>query len=96
MSRAEILRSVPAHVRFISAEPLLGPLPGLDLNGIDWLIVGGESGPGFRPMNPDWQETSAIALSKAAFRTSTNKAQHSALKPTHCLTGGMEATTLLL
>ena len=52
--RADILRQIPAPVRFISAEPLLGPLPDLDLTGIDWLIVGGESGPGFRPMDPDW------------------------------------------
>ena len=43
--RADALREVPAAVRFISAEPLLGPLEGLDLDGIDWLIAGGESGP---------------------------------------------------
>ncbi|HWH10677.1 MAG TPA: DUF5131 family protein [Solirubrobacteraceae bacterium] len=43
--RADALRRVPAAVRFISAEPLLGPLDGLDLDGIDWLIAGGESGP---------------------------------------------------
>jgi protein gp37 len=52
--RADVLRQVPARVRFISAEPLLGPLPGLDLTGIHWLIVGGETGPGFRPMDPAW------------------------------------------
>jgi protein gp37 len=52
--RADILRETPAAVRFISAEPLLGPLPSLNLRGIDWLIVGGESGPGARPMHPDW------------------------------------------
>jgi protein gp37 len=52
--RADLLRAVPAIVRFISAEPLLGPLPDLALAGIDWLIVGGESGPGFRPMDHDW------------------------------------------
>lgn len=52
--RADHLRRAPAAVRFISAEPLLGPLPSLDLTGIDWLIVGGESGPGARPMHPDW------------------------------------------
>jgi protein gp37 len=45
---------VPAHVRFISAEPLLGPLDTLNLDGIHWLITGGESGAGFRPCNPDW------------------------------------------
>lgn len=52
--RADHLRRTPAAVRFISAEPLLGPLPSLDLGGIDWLIVGGESGPNARPMHPDW------------------------------------------
>jgi protein gp37 len=44
VQRADFLRTVPAAVRFISAEPLLGPLPSLDLTGIDWLIAGGESG----------------------------------------------------
>jgi protein gp37 len=39
---------------FLSCEPLLGPLPGLDLAGIDWIIVGGESGPGHRPVDPAW------------------------------------------
>jgi len=41
-------------MRFLSLEPLLGPLGRLDLTGIDWVIVGGESGPGARPMHPDW------------------------------------------
>ena len=77
VGRADLLRQTPAAVRFISAEPLLGPLvhdrfalawpgvrmptwndgsdrPGLDLTGIDWLIVGGESGKGHRPMDPQW------------------------------------------
>lgn len=52
--RVDHLRNTPAAVRFISAEPLLGPLPSLDLTGISWLIAGGESGPGARPMHPDW------------------------------------------
>jgi protein gp37 len=52
--RADHLRDTPAAVRFLSLEPLLGPLPSLDLTGIDWVIVGGESGPGARPMHPDW------------------------------------------
>jgi protein gp37 len=52
--RADALRRIPAAVRFISAEPLLGPLPSLNLEGIDWLIIGGESGPGFRPMDHAW------------------------------------------
>jgi protein gp37 len=52
--RADHLRAVPATVRFLSLEPLLGPLPDLDLTGIDWVIVGGESGRGYRPVHPDW------------------------------------------
>lgn len=52
--RADHLRDTPAAVRWISAEPLLGPLPSLDLTGIDWLVVGGESGANHRPINPDW------------------------------------------
>lgn len=53
-SRADALRQASAAVRFISAEPLLGPLPSLDLTAIDWLIVGGESGIGHRPMDAAW------------------------------------------
>ncbi len=53
-SRIDLLRSTGARVKFLSLEPLLGPLPDLDLRGIDWVIVGGESGPGARPMDPDW------------------------------------------
>jgi protein gp37 len=52
--RADALREVPAAVRFLSCEPLLGPLPSLNLEGIDWVIVGGESGKNARPMNMDW------------------------------------------
>jgi len=52
--RIDDLRGVPAAVRFLSLEPLLGPLPELDLTDIDWVIVGGESGPGARPVNADW------------------------------------------
>jgi len=52
--RADFLRLVPSAVRFISAEPLLGPLTGLDLTGIDWLIAGGESGVGHRPIKAEW------------------------------------------
>lgn len=85
VQRADVLRAAPAAVRFISAEPLLGPLvplarvggerekfglppfvweddkagenPGLNLDGIDWIIVGGESGPGHRPMDLEWART---------------------------------------
>lgn len=52
--RADFLRRVPSSVRFISAEPLLGPIDHLDLSGISWLITGGESGHGHRHCNPDW------------------------------------------
>ncbi|WP_295790435.1 DUF5131 family protein [uncultured Microbacterium sp.] len=52
--RVDHLRSVPAAVRFLSCEPLIGPLKNLDLRGIDWVITGGESGPGARPLDPDW------------------------------------------
>jgi protein gp37 len=52
--RLSDLQAVPAAVRFLSCEPLIGPLEGLDLDGIGWLIAGGESGPGRRPLNPDW------------------------------------------
>lgn len=54
VERADYLREVPAAVRFISAEPLLGELTGLDLTNIDWLIAGGESGHGYRPVNVAW------------------------------------------
>jgi protein gp37 len=54
IERADRLRQVPAAVRFISAEPLLGPLDDLALTGIDWLIVGGESGNRHRRIDPEW------------------------------------------
>jgi protein gp37 len=54
VDRIEFLRRVAARVRFLSLEPLLGPLDELDLRGIDWAIVGGESGPGARPMDAGW------------------------------------------
>lgn len=54
LHRADALRKVPAVVRFLSCEPLLGPLGGINLAGIDWLIAGGESGPNARPMSSDW------------------------------------------
>lgn len=54
MSRIEWLRKVPTENRFLSIEPLLEPLPYLDLSGINWVIVGGESGKYFRPMKESW------------------------------------------
>jgi protein gp37 len=58
-SQAEVkriadLRRVPAAIRFLSIEPLLGPIEALDLSGIHWVIVGGESGPKSRPMKEEW------------------------------------------
>jgi protein gp37 len=52
--RVDDLRTVPAAIRFLSCEPLLGPLGELDLAGIGWVITGGESGPGHRPVDPRW------------------------------------------
>lgn len=52
--RIDHLRETGAKVKFLSLEPLLGPLPALNLSGIDWVIVGGESGPGARPIAEDW------------------------------------------
>jgi protein gp37 len=53
-SRIKHLREAPAGVRFLSIEPLIGPVGVLDLRDIDWVIVGGESGPGARPMHTEW------------------------------------------
>ncbi len=54
LGRPAALKETRAQTKFLSLEPLLGPLPSLELTGIDWVIVGGESGPGARPMQPDW------------------------------------------
>jgi protein gp37 len=52
--RVDHLRKTGARIKFLSIEPLLGPLRRLNLRGIDWVIVGGESGPGARPIDPEW------------------------------------------
>jgi protein gp37 len=52
--RIDHLRESGACLKFLSIEPLLGPLPKMNLEGIDWVIVGGESGPGARPMDQEW------------------------------------------
>jgi len=52
--RIDDLRKTDAYIKFLSIEPLLGPIPDLNLTGIDWVIVGGESGPGARPMHHEW------------------------------------------
>jgi len=56
LDRIELLRRVPAAVRFVSFEPLLGPITAPDLRGIQWAIIGGESGPRARPMQESWVE----------------------------------------
>jgi protein gp37 len=54
IKRIDYLRNIPVAVRFLSLEPLLGPLPNIDLSHIDWVIVGGESGPRARSMDKEW------------------------------------------
>ncbi|MDQ3223972.1 MAG: phage Gp37/Gp68 family protein [Gemmatimonadota bacterium] len=54
LGRVDDLREVPAAIRFLSCEPLLGPLTGLDLADVGWVIAGGESGPHARPVDPNW------------------------------------------
>lgn len=57
LRRMEQLRSIPAKVRFLSIEPLLEDLGNIDLTGFHWVIIGGESGAGYRKMNPAWAES---------------------------------------
>lgn len=54
LQRIDHLKKVPAHIKFLSIEPLIGPIADLNLEGIDWVIVGGESGPNCRPMKEKW------------------------------------------
>lgn len=56
-NRVDELRQIPTSVRFLSCEPLLGPLDGINLEGIGWVIVGGESGPNYRPMELAWAQS---------------------------------------
>lgn len=69
LSRVADLQQVPAAVRFLSCEPLLGPLHGLDLNGVHWVIAGGESGPRHRPLDEAWvtQIRDACQAAQVAF-----------------------------
>lgn len=57
LHRIDDLRQVPAKVRFLSVEPLIGPIDHMNLHSIHWVIVGGESGPGARPMAPEWVQS---------------------------------------
>ena len=54
MNRLKDLKKVPSSVRFVSFEPLLGSIEKADLSAVNWVIVGGESGPGARPMKKEW------------------------------------------
>jgi protein gp37 len=63
--RVDDLRTVPAQTRFLSCEPLLGSLDGLDLSGISWVIAGGESGQGYRPVDVAWVRTVRDACMQA-------------------------------
>jgi protein gp37 len=65
LERINHLREVPAAVRFLSCEPLLGPLDGINLDGIGWVIAGGESGPNYRPMELSWARGIRDACSDA-------------------------------
>jgi protein gp37 len=67
LNRIDVLRRVPAAVRFISFEPLIGSVADADLTAIDWVIVGGESGPRARPMQSEWvDEIEALCRSVGA------------------------------
>lgn len=57
LCRIDCLRKTSAAVKFVSFEPLLGPMDGVNLSGMDWVIVGGESGPGARPMKAEWVQS---------------------------------------
>ncbi|MFJ8982649.1 DUF5131 family protein [Streptomyces sp. NPDC102282] len=83
LPRVEDLRQVPAAVRFLSCEPLIGPLSGLEVSGIDWVIVGGESGTGARPMDLRWAgdivetcQTSGTAVFVKQLGSCWNKTHH--------------------
>jgi protein gp37 len=78
LSRVHDLRKVPAAVRFLSCEPLIGSLAGIDLTNIQWVIVGGESGFGARPMKIEWVREIFRACRKATCRSFSNNGAESA------------------
>ena len=80
--RIDLLRETDAQVKFLSLEPLLGPLSDLNLDGINWVIVGGESGPGARPMQPDWAAKSATSASTPALPSTSNSGEASSRNAT--------------
>jgi protein gp37 len=79
-SRVRHLREAPAGVRFLSIEPLIGAVEILDLTEIDWVIVGGESGPGARPMKQEWFFTFVTDASKRACRFSLSNGADARLR----------------
>ena len=81
--RVDHLRQVPAAVRFLSCEPLLGPLHEVDLDGIGWVIAGGESGPNYRPMHLEWARDLRDLCQKQRFLSfsSNGVAVHLRLRP---------------
>jgi protein gp37 len=93
--RADDLRKTPAAVRFLSLEPLLGPLPRLDLGGFDRVITGGESGPGARPMDPHWARTirNQCRAKGVAFlhKQTVNGQQQASTVPGFCTAQGFTA-----
>lgn len=90
INRIDYLRRTPAAIRFLSIEPLLGPIPDLNLTDIDWVIVGGESGPGARPMRKEWViEIETNAWSKKSHFFSSNGAGSTKRKWAGCWTDGL-------
>lgn len=82
LSRLDDLARVPAAIRFVSMEPLLGPIPKFRADKLDWVILGGESGPGARPMEKAWVKRSATAAVSTIYRSSSsNGAAPTARKP---------------
>ena len=75
--RARVLQDVPAALRFLSLEPLLGPLPQLDLAGIGWAILGGESGPGYRPIVGDTEVP--VFTARLLFESQPNGTKYTAI-----------------
>jgi protein gp37 len=70
--RIDHLRKIGTHVKFLSIEPLIGPVGKLNLLGIDWVIVGGESGPHARPMDAEWSLASGTSASRPASPSSSS------------------------
>jgi len=82
LRRVDHLRQVPAAVRFLSCEPLLGPLDQIDLDGIGWVIAGGESGPNYRPMHLEWARGLRYAdTSRRRFPSSSSSGAAERRKP---------------